>query len=97
MHGGDYAICTDGAVWSIKSGEWQRKAVWTEHGHRTVELYRHGQRTRRRVSVMVREAFDNDNERKNDEDNELRWYLRRQYGLDDNELQALFNEEYDDE
>lgn len=96
LHGGDYAVCSDGTVWTRKSGEWKLKATWPEHGHRTVELYRHGERTRRRVDVLVRDAFGEDNQKKQNDD-DLRWYLARQYDLDDDEIDAILNEENDHE
>lgn len=93
---GDYAVCSDGTVWSMKSGQWQQKATWLEHGHETVALFRLGERTRRRVTVLVREAFGDDRQGGTNDD-KLRWYLRHQYGLDDNELTALFEQEKTDE
>jgi hypothetical protein len=91
----DYAVCPDGTVWSRKSGEWRQKSTRPEHGHETVDMWRNGQRTRRRLSVLMREAFGRDEKEGNDD--ELEAYLRRVYELDDEELAAIFDSEDSDE
>lgn len=75
---GDYALSPDGVVYSKKRGVWSEKTAWVEHGHRTVELYRFGERTRRRIAVLVEEVFGGPREEVPD-DLPLLWYLRRQY------------------
>ena len=89
---GEYLICESGAIWSKKGGVWSKKAAWTEHGHETVTLYRHGHRTRRRVQTIRREVFGTTTS-KFTTDHELGRYLRRTYGLDDHEVAAILNGE----
>lgn len=83
-----YAVTEAGEVWSCKSGRWERKKAWIEHGHETVELYAHGQRRRRRVSVLVDEAFGEDSKAG---DSELREYLEWQYDVGDGVLEEMFD------
>lgn len=91
----DYAVCPDGTVWSRKGGEWEQKSTWDVRGVEVVELWRHGKRTQRAVHVLQQEAFG---ENQHDEDDELRRYLRRQYPqLNEDEIDAIFEEEDDDE
>jgi hypothetical protein len=93
FHCGDYAVCTDGTVWSFKSGEWEQKSTWLEHGHETVELYRFGERTRRRVATLLEEAFG---DTEDDEDEDLRRYLKSEYGLTNDEVEDILSEGSDE-
>lgn len=89
-YGEDYAITAAGEVWSSKRGRWELKCSWENNEAPTVELYRNGNRTRRRVSVLVSKHFGADEGDAADvDDDELRWYLSEQYGLEGEELDEL--------
>lgn len=89
-HDGEYAIDEVGTVWSRKSGRWQRKRAWLNNGAPTVELWRYGIVTRRRVAVLLRETWGPRVEEELVSDRELRWYLREQYSLFEEDLEKVF-------